>query len=297
MAGCTDLAFRLMVRQFGPRLCYFEMVDMNCLIHGPLKNLDILKTSAEDTPLAAQLVGSDPEKMLKAARHLLGIVKVSYLEVNSACPVRKIVAKKAGAQLLKDPDRLYRMIETLATNIPLPITVKLRTAKNIVEIARGCEAAGAQALMVHGRTAEKKYSGPVDYAAIRAVKQAVKIPVLGSGNILSRELAEKMFEETGCDGVLAARGALGDPWIFKALTEKDFKPPTVKERIEALKEHISLMEEHKKTRESNRVGFMKKIVIWYAAKFPKAQEFKQQVLAAKSRDKILTLIEDYSYSL
>lgn len=291
MAGCTDLAFRLMVRKFGERLCYFEMVDMNCLIHGPLKNLDILKTSAEDTPLAAQLVGSDPEKMLQAARHLLGIVKVSYLEVNSACPVRKIISKKAGAQLLKDPDRLYRIIEILAKNIPLPVTVKLRTAKNIVEIARGCEAAGAQALMVHGRTAEKKYSGPVDYAAIKAVKQAVKIPVLGSGNILSRELMEKMFSETGCDGVMAARGALGNPWLFQDRT------PTAKERIDTMLEHLELMAEHKKTRESNRVGFMKKIVIWYAAKLPKAQEFKQQVLAAKSRDKILSLIEDYSYSL
>ena len=220
LAGCADLPFRLIMREYGAKFGFFEMIDANALKRNK-KSLEMLKTTAKDRPIAGQLVGSNPEIMLSSAKEMINHVDIKFLDINAACPVRKVIKKKAGAYLLKEPILLYKIIKKLSSNLNLPITVKLRIGydrtdnKNIADIAASCEHNGASAIFVHGRTRTQGYSGPVDYSAIRSVKNAVSVPVFGSGNIFTPEQAKEMMEGTGCDGIIVARGSFGNPWIFK----------------------------------------------------------------------------------
>jgi len=221
MAGCTDLSFRLIARESGAKVCFFEMVDTNALIYNNPGTFRLLKTTEEDVPLAAQLLGSDAEGFMRAAEKLITLApRISFLDINSACPAGKALKKGAGAELLDNPELLASIVKILSSELPVPVTVKLRighTKKDpalIRRTARSCEDNGAAALFVHGRTALQGYRGAVDYESIAEIKRSVKIPVFGSGNIFSAEDAENMFRETGCDGILVARGSLGNPWIF-----------------------------------------------------------------------------------
>ena len=221
LSGCTDLAFRLIAREHGAGFCFFEMVNCNSLNYNTKSVADILSIHPKDKPIAAQLVGADPDKMVEAAKRITGHADIDFIDINAACPVPKITKKKAGAYLLREPKILCKIIEKMAVALEIPVTVKIRIGyeaadiKTIVSIAKNCEKAGAAALFVHGRTRAMGYSGEVNYEAIKKIKQSVNIPVFGSGNVFDAPLAKKMLDLTGCDGVMAARGALGNPWIFK----------------------------------------------------------------------------------
>ena len=309
MAGCSDLAFRLIAREHGAQFCFHEMSDSNSLVYGTGgKNADMHQAHPLDTPVAAQLVGADPEIMLKAAKIILAInPNIAFLDINAACPVRKIIKKKAGAFLLKEPEGLYRIIDKLASNLSLPITVKLRTGyqardiEMIVLIAQKCEQSGASALFVHGRTKVQEYAGEVDHETIRAIKANVKIPVMASGNIFSGEKAKEMFDLTGCDGVMVARGACGHPWIFgqikEYLTNGVVVPdPTLKERLAVAVKHLQYIEKYKILSERTKVGFSRKVAIWYLKHFRNAGVLRRAVGRAQSFQEFYQLIDELAAS-
>lgn len=300
LSGCTDLAFRLMARRYGAKLCFLEMADANSLVHQDLNNTEFFKTNSEDQPLAAQLVGGEPAAMVSALQRLLTLVKPVFIDINAACPVRKMIAKKAGSYLLHEPERLYRIVEALVEASPLPVTVKLRTGfdqrdrRHLLSIVRNLEKRGVAAIFIHGRTRGQGYSGEVDYAAIKAAKEAVAIPVFGSGNIFSPELAKKMLDLTGCDGITVARGALGHPWIFRRIERylKDGKllpEPSSRDKMAALKEHLALLVEHRRT---SQQGFLRKVAIWHLKGIPDAAEWRNRFGRAKSYQEMLGLIDE-----
>src|SRR3989339_136783 len=302
LAGCSDLAFRLICREYGAKFAFFEMVDAHSLIYESRQTFDVLETCPEDKPIAAQLLGCDPDIMLKAAKRLLAIVKVSSIDVNAACPVTKVIKKKCGAYLMRDPSGLYKTIKKLVSSLDIPITVKLRSGfemedhKKLVSIAKNCEKHGAATIFIHGRTRSQLYSGDVDYEAIRLVKENVKVPVFGSGNVFNHELAKKMFDETGCDGILVARGAFGNPWIFKQIEDylKDCKLPhkiSMASRKKALKRHLYLVNKYRKGVESSKVGIMRKVGIWYSKSFKNAAKLRGLFGQARSYEEILALVE------
>jgi len=274
MAGCTDLSFRLIAREMGAEFCFYEMSDSNSLVYASRrKNDDMLLVHPKDLPIAAQLLGSDPEIMLKAAKKLLELNNnISFLDINAACPIKKVIKKRSGAYLIKEPEMLYGIINKLSSSLRLPITVKLRTGylekdpEPIVSIAKNCEQNGAKAIFVHGRTKAQEYSGDVDHGSIKAIKANVKIPVIASGNIFSAQKAKEMLDLTHCDGVLVARGACGNPWIFAQiknyLKKGDLLPdPTLKEKLAVLTKHLQYIEKYKLL--STKVGFSRKVAIWY----------------------------------
>jgi nifR3 family TIM-barrel protein len=309
MAGCTDLPFRLITREHGAKFCFFEMIDCNSITYGAKRRVrSILKTTAGDEPIAAQLLGRDPSRMLAGAEEILRIVKPLFLDINAACPAKKVVKKKCGAYLLKDETELYAILKKLSSGLPIPVTVKLRVGydrsdpEKIAGLARGCEESGAGAIFVHGRTQAKGYSGSIDYASIRAIKKSVGIPVFGSGNIFSPELARKMMDETECDGILIARGALGNPWIFEEISAciangRICPPPSLAERKVVTKKHISAIEEFKDCGPRGNVGHMRKAVLWYMKGFPLAAKARKKVSLVKNYEKMLKLIDTLDESL
>ena len=303
MAGCTDLPCRLITRELGAKFCFFEMVDCNSITYGRKKSVrEILKTLEEDQPIAAQLLGRDPAKMLAGAEEILKIVKPAFLDINAACPAKKVVKKKAGAYLLKDELELCAIIKKLSSNLPIPVTVKLRTGYDemnpakIAHLAEGCQDNGASAIFIHGRTRAQGYSGEIDYISIKAVKDAVRIPVFGSGNIFSPEFAKKMLDETGCDGILVARGALGDPWILNEIPEYlstgHLHPaPSLDVKKTVLKKHLAYIEKLRDSGSKGNAGHMRKTVLWYLKGFPLAAQIRQKVSLVNTYDRMLRLID------
>ncbi|MCU0641291.1 MAG: tRNA dihydrouridine synthase DusB [Candidatus Margulisbacteria bacterium] len=302
LSGVSDLAFRLISREHGARFAFYEMIDANALVNHSRTNELLLATTPKDKPLAAQLVGGNDEVMLKAAQMLLKLVKVPFLDINAACPVKKMIQKYSGANLLRQPDMLSRIITRLSAELPLPITVKLRIGyhktdiKEFAQLAKRCEKSGASALFIHGRTKAQLYAGDVDYQAIKAAKEAVGIPVFGSGNVMTPELAKRMLDDTGCDGVMVARGAFGFPWIFEQIDDYlktgHYRVIPLAERLKVLKRHLAYTDKYKKIRPGAKLGWMRKEAIWYLKGFPGAAELRGKVGATQSYQELLELIED-----
>lgn len=307
MAGCTDLPFRLIAREHGARFCFFEMVDCNSITYGRKKTFhSILKTDGENGPIAAQLLGRDPSKMLAGAEEILKVTKAAFLDLNAACPAKKVVKKKSGAYLLKDEFELSRILKKLSSNLPIPVTVKIRTGYDkadpfmIANLAKICEDSGAAAIFVHGRTRAGMYAGEIDYASIKAIKKSVHIPVFGSGNVFDPYSAKKMMDETSCDGVMVARGALGNPWIFTEIEEylKKGKIPNaidLKERKKVLKKHLSYIEKYNNHTSSGKAGFMRKAALWYMKGFPNAAKIRHEISLVKNYKEMLKLVDEITY--
>ncbi len=302
MAGWTDLSFRLISREYGAKFCFYEMLDANSMIFDPQKNdADLIKTIKKDLPIAGQIVGSNVENIVKASKIFTKKRDMSFLDINSACPVKKITKKKAGAYLLKTPKILFKIIKTLSNEIDLPITVKLRLGydkidlKEILKITKGCEKNGASALFVHGRTRAQGYSGDIDYKTLKTIKEESIVPIICSGNIFSPKDAKEMFEKTLCDGILVARGSLGNPWIFKNIesylkTGEIPPPPTILERKKALLKHLSLIEKYKQTSEFTKRGQMRRISQFYIKGTRNAAKIREAFNRTKSYEEILEII-------
>ena len=302
MAGVTDLAFRLISREAGARHCFFEMIDSNAMLYNYPKNSCLLKTHKKDSPIAAQLVGSDPYVIFDAAEKLQALVDISFLDINSGCPAKKIIKKGAGAALLKNKTLLAKIIKKLTSGLRIPVTVKLRTGFDkrdvgeFVRIAKVCEASGASTVFIHGRTFLEGYSGDIDYESIRAAKEALKIPVFGSGNIFNAFMAKRMLDETGCDGILVARGALGNPWIFRDIENylkngKTPEDPKLSLKKKVLKEHLAYIEKYKDMPRLNKAGFMGKVGTWYIKGIPNARSIRDNIYKTKSHKELINLID------
>lgn len=304
LSGCSDLAFRLIARECGAKFCFFEMVDAHALVRPHPKRFDILRSSEQDRPIAGQLVGEKPELLRDAAQILVEHVPITFLDVNSACPVKKVVKKGAGAALLQEPQKLAQILSLLASNLSIPITVKLRIGYHqvnmsaLLDLVKLCEASGVSAIFLHGRTRDQLYSGDVNYEAIRAVKAAVSIPVFGSGNILTPELAKQMFEATGCDGILVARGAFGNPWIFREiehyLQHGTLAPEiSLEERKAVLKRQLAYLREFRMCSPAGKIGFMRKVTLWYLKGFPNASRLRGLINTIPDYETLIRFIDEH----
>ncbi|WP_456457857.1 tRNA dihydrouridine synthase [Nitratifractor sp.] len=247
LAGFTDLPFRSVVKKFGVDLTVSEMISSNALAHGSKKTQKMLEKSPLETPYSVQIAGSDPEIIKRALDVLNAREGIDGIDLNCGCPAPKIVNNLQGSALLGDPESLGRAIETIKSYSDKSYTsVKMRLGvreKNHVELAKVMEEAGADFIAVHGRTRAGRYKAPVDYDAIREVKEAVSVPVIANGDIDSPEKARWVLEYTGCDGVMIGRAAVGKPWIFSQIKEGIDTPPPALIR-EVVLEHFDRMIEH-----------------------------------------------------
>ena len=217
MAGVTDLPFRIIVEEFNPGLVCTEMVSSKALFYGDEKTKKLLKTENEKRPISMQIFGSDVESMAFSAQYISQFADI--IDINAGCPAPKVVKNGDGSKLLLDLDKLEKIIKAVVDNSKVPVTLKFRKGwdkENIVacEVAQIAEKNGISAITIHGRTRDEFYSGKADLDIIKKVKETVKIPVIGNGDIIDEESAKYMFEYTGVDGIMIGRGAMGNPWIF-----------------------------------------------------------------------------------
>ena len=249
MAGVADRAFRELCRDYGSAVSVGEMVSAKGLCYGDRKSGELLVLGEAERPGAVQLFGDDPDILAEAARRALAW-RPDWIDLNMGCPAPKITGSGAGSALMKDPEKAGRIVRAVADAVPLPVTVKFRKGwdaalVNAVEFARICEANGAAALTVHGRTREQMYQPGADWDIIRAVKAAVAIPVIGNGDVTDAESAAAMYAATGCDLVMVGRAALGRPWVFRQieryLADGTLLPdPPLEERMAVLLRHAEL---------------------------------------------------------
>lgn len=253
MAGCTDLAYRRIARRFGCQIAFTEMVKDRPVVQGNPKTLEMLQTADWDHPLGMQVVGRDEHLMREAAKRLEAL-GADVIDVNLGCPVPKVVNDGCGAALLKEPAQVGRILDAMISAVKVPVTIKMRTGFDdgdddrflqVAKIASGC---GVGAITVHGRTRKQMYTGFSNHEAIRAVKEVATVPVIGNGDIRCGADAKKMIEDTGCDGVMLARGALGNPWLYREVeryleTGELSAPPTIAERAAVLRDHFAIQRE------------------------------------------------------
>jgi nifR3 family TIM-barrel protein len=290
LAGYTDLAFRLLCREMGAAMVVSEMISCHGLVYGQQKTLAMLATVPEERPLTVQLFGNDPDIMGRAAKIVSGL-PVDIIDINMGCPVRKVVKKGSGAALMKDPDRAEAIIRAVITNTSLPVTVKFRSGwtEDTINAPRfACMArdAGAAAVTVHARTWSQMFGGRADWEMIARVKEAVDIPVIGNGDITSYADGLDMMEQTGCDGVMVGRGALGNPWVF----QESGIPETPAARKPVLLRYLELAERFLDT---NRLLFrIKNHTSRYLAGLPGAVALRKRITEASDLGTIRILIEN-----
>ncbi len=285
MAGVTDLAFRQLCREMGCGLLYTEMVSAKAILYKNKNTFPLLETAPAEHPIAVQIFGSDADIMADMAAKLAEERSFDIIDINMGCPVPKIVNNHEGSALMKNPKLVEQILDKMVKKVNKPVTIKIRKgfdeqSVNAVEIAKIAEACGASALAVHGRTREEYYSGTADYGIIAAVKRGVSIPVIGNGDIRSAADAKRMYETTGCDGIMIGRAARGNPWIFKEIASY-FSHGTVPERptpeeIKAMiLRHAELMVRYKG--EYTGIREMRKHVAWYTTGMPHSAAVRNQV--------------------
>lgn len=303
MAGCTDLAFRLVAREYGMPFAFLEMVSADALVRENHKTSRLLKTVPEDKPLGAQLVGCNPEIMAEAAA-MIEAMGFDLLDLNLGCPVPKVTGPGGGSALLAEPETAKQIFEKVVKSVKnIPVTVKMRkgfsdpSGNEAVRIARMAEDAGVSAVTIHGRTRTQGYSGIADWEAIGKVKKAVRIPVFGNGDVQSGDDAKRLIEVSGCDGVMIGRSGLGNPWIYRAIDARLNEAPapvepTVADRKKAVLKHLELEVQN----EGERVGVLKfrRIACWYFKNYIGAAEFRSKVNAAVTADEMRQILSEFN---
>jgi len=304
MAGVTDLSFRKICKKYGnPGLVCTEMISSKGLYYNDKKTEQFLELSQEKRPIAVQIFGSDPEIMGDTAKKVEKYADI--IDINMGCPAPKVVKNGDGSKLLLNLDLIGQIVKKVVESTEKPVTVKIRKGwdnDNIVavEVAKIIESSGAKAITVHGRTREQYYSGQVDLDIIKKVKQAVKIPVIGNGDVKTAEDAIKMFEYTGVDGIMIGRGILGEPWNIQNIIEKlqgenNIEQKTPKEKLEIIKEHLNLAIEEK----GEYVGIreMRKHICWYLKNLKDSSKARQLINQLESKEEVITALEDYFESI
>ena len=334
LSGCSDLPFRTMCRMHGCEFAFYEMLDAHGLTYGHKRTLSMLESDKTDSPIGVQILGCDPDRVLDAIHIILDHSKPKIVDLNCGCPALKVLKKKCGAYLLKEPEKAGKIIKRLASSPALakiPITVKVRAGwgkdhqNEGLLLSKIAQDNGAQGVFFHGRSCSQGYSGRVDYEFIKEAKKALKIPVIGSGDILSPQLAKDMLDKTGCDGILVARGAFGSPWIFEDI-EKYLEDPAIgvspasyEKVVKTAKKHLKLYKNwrtigslrtvrtqtntgivgtvpsgkkyRKDTAEKYYVGHLRKIAIWYSKNLPYSKRAREAISNANSFDEIIRILD------
>ena len=298
MAGISDLPYRMLNRKFGCDLAFVEMINCRSISFKSKRTKKMLSSGKKDRPLGVQLLGCEEKYVLRAVE-VLKEYEFDLLDFNAACPAKKVVRRKEGAGLLLDPRKLSSLLKLVVKNSPLPVTVKIRIgwdkdSINARDVALASVDAGVSAIFVHGRTKAQGYSGSVDYGQISAVKKAVNVPVIASGDIFSPRLANKMLEETGCDGLTIARGALGNPWLFNQIsgylkTGKLIPVPGVGEIVDTMLAHLDMCIDF--YGEKNGVIIFRKFFSWYTKGFRKIRQIREISSRIKTRQEMAGVIE------
>ncbi len=297
MAGFTNIAFRRIARRLGCGMTATEMVMAEGVVRDHERTMALAALSPEERPGAVQIAGSDPAVMGEAAARLVDR-GADAVDVNMGCPVRKIVDRCAGSALLKDPSKAAAIVAAIRRRVAVPVTVKIRAgwddARQSLDVARALEAEGCAALSVHGRTREQQYAGRASREAIRAVKEAVSIPVIGNGDVRTPKDVVDMVRETGVDGVMIGRAALWDPWIFaeaaRALREgRVGLPPTAAERRAVLVEFF--VETARLRDERTAVLQMRKFASLYLRGFPGARKLRERIQTMNAREDVFAVID------
>ena len=299
MAGVTDLPFRLLCREMGAGLVCMEMVSAKAIYYNNKNTEELLKVHPGELPASLQLFGSDPE-ILAAMAARIQDRPYSFIDLNMGCPVPKVVNNGEGSALMKNPKLVEKILTAMVKAVDKPVTVKIRKGfddnhVNAVEIAKIAEACGVSAVAVHGRTREQYYSGRADWEIIRMVKEAVKIPVIGNGDVDSPEKAKRLLDETGCDGVMIGRGAQGNPWIFRETVEYLEtgalpKRPDNDEKREIVRRH-ALMEMDLKG-EYTAVREMRRHLSWYTFGMPGAAKLRGTINQMETMEQLLQMIDN-----
>ena len=299
MAGVTDLPFRKVCKEFGPGLVCTEMVSSKAIFYDDSKTKLLMKTEGEKRPISMQIFGSDEETMGFAAKYVSKLADI--VDINMGCPAPKVVKNGDGSKLLLDIEKAEKVIKSVVENSNKPVTLKLRKGWDLnnivaVEFAQMAENAGVAAITIHGRTRTEMYSGKADLDIIKKVKESVKIPVIGNGDIVDEESALKMFEYTGVDGIMIGRGTFGNPWIFeriKYFLETGEKLPEVskEEKLRVIEKHIEL--ELKEKEEITAIREMRKHIAWYTKNMPNSSEFRNEINKIEDKDKLIKKVEAF----
>lgn len=302
MAGISNTSYRKIVKSMGAGLIYAEMVSSNALMYKNSKTLELLKMSESERPIAQQIFGSDIASFVASAKIVEEQMHPDIIDINMGCPVPKVALRaQAGSALLKDPNKIKEIVSAVVNAVSVPVTVKIRSGWdeehiNACEVAKVCESAGASAIAIHARTRAQGYSGKANWNIIKQVKASVSIPVIGNGDVTSREKAKEMLEYTGCDAVMIGRGAIGNPWIFKECKEYLehgilIDKPTRLDKIEMIERHYKLLKEDKN--EKLALLEIRTHALAYIKGLPEAKYYKDLICKTKTEEAFLNVLNNY----
>ena len=301
MAGVTDTAYRIIAHDMGCPLCYAEMVSSQGIHFRNERTLSMLQSEPGERPLAMQIFANSPEMAAEAASYVEELGTADILDFNMGCPAPKIVKNGEGSALMLAPDKAYEILSAIRKAVKMPFTVKMRKGwddshVNVLEIARIAEAAGVDAIAVHGRTREQFYSGQADWQIIAEVKKAVKVPVIANGDVRTCKDLQRILDTTGADGVMIGRGAQGNPWIFKQLTHylrtgEVLPPPTLQERAAVIVRHLDLLLKYK----GDYIGprEMRKHATWYTRGITHGAILRDKFNRAEKREDFIAILNEY----
>lgn len=306
MAGISNMTFRRICKSMGASLVVAEMVSDKAITYGNEKTFELLRMNDDERPISQQIFGSDVKSFVEAAKIVEEKMNPDIIDINMGCPVPKVAVKnQAGSALLKNPEKVGEIIKAVVGAVNVPVTVKIRSgwdqsSINAVEIAKIAEANGASAITVHARTRAQGYAGKADWNIIKEVVNAVDIPVIGNGDVVSCYDAKKMLDETGCSAVMIGRGLLGNPWLIKECVEylESGKLPEVidyNEKIDMMEYHLNKLCEDKT--EKQAVLEIRNHLLNYLKGLPENKEIKNQVCRCKSRLEIIKVLENYRNEL
>lgn len=305
MAGISNSAFRRIAKEFGCGLIYAEMVSDKAICYNNQKTIDMLYMTDFERPISQQIFGTDVSSFVEAAKYIEENMHPDIIDINMGCPVPKVALRaQAGSYLLKNPDKIYDIVNAVVMAVKVPVTVKIRSgwdfnSINAVEVAKICEKAGASAIAVHPRTRSQGYSGKADWSVIKDVKSAVGIPVIGNGDILSPEDAKRMLDETGCDAVMIGRGVLGNPWLIRDclnyIENGTYSNVTNIDKIRMCKKHLLYLSESKI--EKLVILEIRNHISWYLKGISNSNFIKNKVYQCSKISDIICILDELEVDL